>query len=111
MAKSEVWTSTRIHTFEKLASASDGEQLREFLSSSLGARSTLLGFVECRELCRTRLEHRFVGDLVALINRFRAVADHHHSSRSRNARPFEIANCGPAEIVGHLSCYTGALAS
>ena len=86
--------------FEKLASASDSEQLGEFLLSLPGAKRTLLGFVERRELCCALLEHRFVGDLVTLINRFRAVADHRHSSRAWDARPFEIANCGPAEIVG-----------
>jgi hypothetical protein len=89
-----------VKIFEKLASASDRQHLREFLLSLLGARSALLGFVERRELCCTLLEHRLVGDLVALINRFRAVADHRHSGRARDARPFEIANCGPAEIVG-----------
>jgi len=92
-----------VKIFEKLASASDSEQLSEFLLFPLGARSALLGFMERRELCCTLLEHRFVGDLVTLINRFRAVADHRHSGRARDARPFEIANCGPAEIVGHLS--------
>src|SRR5713226_10412857 len=97
--------------FEKLASASDSEQLGEFPLSLPGARSALLGFVERRELCCTLLEHRFVGDLVAPIDRFRAVPDHRHSRRARDARPFEIANGGPAEIVGHLSYYARILAS
>ncbi len=67
--------------------------------------------MERRELCCTLLEHRFVGDLVTLINRFRAVAYHRHSSRARDARPFEIANCGMAKIGGYLSYYAGTAAS
>jgi hypothetical protein len=94
-----------VKIIEKLASASDCEQLREFPLSLIAARRTLLGFLERRELCCAVLQHRFV-DLVALINRFRAVADHSHSSRTRDTGAFEIANCGPAKIVGYLSYYT-----
>jgi hypothetical protein len=57
------------------------------------------------EVCCAVLQLRFV-DLVALINRFRAMADHSHSSRTRDTGAFEIANCGPAKIVGYPSYYT-----
>jgi len=100
-----------VKIFEKLASASDSEQLGEFLLALPGAKSALLGFVERRELCCALLEHRFVGDLVAPIDRFRAVPDHRHSRRARDTRPFEIANRGPAKIVGHLSYYARPPAS
>jgi len=58
------------------------------------------GRVECGELRYTLPEHRGVDDGVTAVDRLRLVTGQPGRGRSRDTRPLEVADSGPAEVVG-----------